>query len=166
MGWPFLGENMELTTLGSQKLVRDRMQKYSGDVFKTSLLGVKMAVLCGEQGNKFIFKNQNTLFARWAPPSLRKAMYQDLDATKHQQPKANFRNFQYDILKPDALKQYVPVMDSLASEHLETEWRGSDRNHETCIVVSVLYWHWCEIVICYLLFFCFTCQTPPLDPSR
>ncbi|KAG6390304.1 hypothetical protein SASPL_148036 [Salvia splendens] len=88
MGWPFLGENMELTTLGSQKLVRDRMQKYSQDVFKTSLLGEKMAVLCG------------------------------LDATKHQEPKANFHNFQYDILKPDALKQYVPVMDSSVVEAL------------------------------------------------
>ncbi|XP_042032650.1 beta-amyrin 6-beta-monooxygenase-like [Salvia splendens] len=125
MGWPFLGENMELASLGCQKLIKDRMHKYSGHVFKTSLLGEKMAVLCGEQGNKFIFKNQNTLFARWAPPSLRKAIYQDLDATKHQEPKATFDNFQYDILKPDALKKYVLVMDSLAREHLETEWRGS-----------------------------------------
>ncbi|KAG6390300.1 hypothetical protein SASPL_148032 [Salvia splendens] len=114
MGWPFLGENMELASLGCQKLIKDRMHKYSGHVFKTSLLGEKMAVLCGEQGNKFIFKNQNTLFARWAPPSLRKAIYQDLDATKHQEPKATFDNFQYDILKPDALKKYVLVMDSLA----------------------------------------------------
>ena len=125
MGWPFLGENMELDRLGSEKLVKERMQKYSQDAFKTSLFGEKIAVLCGAQGNKFIFKNQNELFTRWSLPSLAKAIYPDLEKTRCQEPKASFDNFQYDILKPDALKKYVPVMDSLAREHLETEWRGT-----------------------------------------
>ncbi|KAG6388813.1 hypothetical protein SASPL_150249 [Salvia splendens] len=114
---------MELDRLGSEKLVKERMQKYSRDAFKTSLFGEKIAVLCGAQGNKFIFKNQNELFARWSLPSLAKAIYPDLERTRCQEPKASFDNFQYDILKPDALKKYVPVMDSLAREHLETEWR-------------------------------------------
>ncbi|KAG6388816.1 hypothetical protein SASPL_150252 [Salvia splendens] len=74
MGWPFLGETMELASLGCQKLVQDRMQKHSQDVFKTSLLGENMAVLCGADGIKFIFKNQNKPLRRWVPPSLINAM--------------------------------------------------------------------------------------------
>ncbi|XP_047961914.1 beta-amyrin 6-beta-monooxygenase-like [Salvia hispanica] len=125
MGWPFLGENMDLASLGCQKLVMDRMQKHSRDIFKTSLLGENMPVLCGADGNKFILKNQNKLFRRWVPPSLINAMFQDLDRTRRREPKATFDNFQYVVLKPDALKLYVPVMDSLAREHLETKWRGN-----------------------------------------
>ena len=48
-GWPIFGENIELGLLGFSKFVRDRMEKYSTDVFRTSLLGEKVAVLCGAQ---------------------------------------------------------------------------------------------------------------------
>lgn len=32
------------------------------------------------------------------------------------------RSFHHDILKPEALKQYIPVMDALAREHLDVNW--------------------------------------------
>ena len=32
------------------------------------------------------------------------------------------RSFMHDILKPEALKQYIPVMDAMAREHIEKEW--------------------------------------------
>ncbi|KAL0360108.1 UNVERIFIED_CONTAM: Beta-amyrin 28-monooxygenase [Sesamum radiatum] len=44
-----LGENMEFAVLGPQKFVKDRMEKYSPEVFQTSLLGEKMAIFCGAQ---------------------------------------------------------------------------------------------------------------------
>ncbi|KAK4387270.1 Protopanaxadiol 6-hydroxylase [Sesamum angolense] len=71
-GWPVLGENMELALLGQQKFVKERMEKYSPDVFQTSLLGERMAVFCGAQGNKFLFTNENKLLTSWWPKTIQK----------------------------------------------------------------------------------------------
>ncbi|KAK4388109.1 Protopanaxadiol 6-hydroxylase [Sesamum angolense] len=38
-GWPVLGENMELALSGQPKFIKHRMEKYSQDVFQTSLFG-------------------------------------------------------------------------------------------------------------------------------
>ncbi|KAL0366861.1 UNVERIFIED_CONTAM: Protopanaxadiol 6-hydroxylase [Sesamum radiatum] len=53
-GWPVLGENMEMALSGPPKFIKDRMEKYSQDVFQTSLLGERTAVFCGAKGNKFL----------------------------------------------------------------------------------------------------------------
>lgn len=36
------------------------------------------------------------------------------------------RSFLHDILKPEALKQYIPLMDAMAREHLGENWDNSD----------------------------------------
>ncbi|XP_057793535.1 beta-amyrin 6-beta-monooxygenase-like [Salvia miltiorrhiza] len=106
-GWPILGENVDLGLLGLSKFVRDRMEKYSHDVFQTSLLGEKVMIFCGAQGNKIIFTSD---VAPWLPLSLQKVLLPDALAM--------FRNFQYDTLKPEALRQYIPVMDEMARGQL------------------------------------------------
>lgn len=45
-------------------------KKLFGDVFKTSVLGEKMAFLCGPEGNKFLFSNENKLVEVWWPSSV------------------------------------------------------------------------------------------------
>lgn len=49
MGWPIIGETLEFfitATRGTpEKFITDRMNKYSPKIFKTSLLGKKMAVM-------------------------------------------------------------------------------------------------------------------------
>ncbi|KAG6404307.1 hypothetical protein SASPL_136553 [Salvia splendens] len=122
VGWPILGENVEFALLGHQRLVKERMQKYSGDAFKTSLFGEKLVVLCGAGGNKFILMNEKKLFSPWFPVSLSKVIFPDFNHVKHQEPEATFHNFQHDVLKAEALRQYVPVMDKLAREHLRHGW--------------------------------------------
>ncbi|XP_047983333.1 beta-amyrin 6-beta-monooxygenase-like [Salvia hispanica] len=122
VGWPILGENVEFAVVGSQRLIKERMQKYCRDAFKTNLFGEKLAVLCGAGGNKFIFTNEKKLFAPWFPVSLSKVIFPDFDHVRHQEPEATFYNFKHDVLKPEALRQYIPVMDKLAREHLRHGW--------------------------------------------
>ncbi|KAK4433636.1 Beta-amyrin 28-monooxygenase [Sesamum alatum] len=122
-GWPALGENLELSMLGRLKFVKDRMEKYSPDVFQTSLHGERMAVFCGAQGNKFLFNNENKLVTSWWPKSMRKAlMFPEFVDINVKQVSALKRSFHHDILKPEALKQYLPVMDAQARQHLDHEW--------------------------------------------
>ncbi|KAH6834135.1 hypothetical protein C2S53_017909 [Perilla frutescens var. hirtella] len=122
-GWPILGENVELALLGYQRFVRERMQKYSPEVFKTSLLGEKTAVFCSAQGNKFLFSNENKLVTYWLPQSIKKALLPEFFESDCKEALVLFHKLQYDALKPEALKQYVRVMDSLARELLEKDWR-------------------------------------------
>ncbi|KAL0366865.1 UNVERIFIED_CONTAM: Beta-amyrin 28-monooxygenase [Sesamum radiatum] len=122
-GWPVLGENVELAMLGRPKFIKDRMEKYSEDVFQTSLLGERVAVFCGAKGNKFLFTNEYKLVTSWLPKSMRKALlFPEFEDTDLKQVSALKRSFHHDILKPEALKQYIPVMDALSREHLEREW--------------------------------------------
>ncbi|KAM7519168.1 hypothetical protein LguiB_018130 [Lonicera macranthoides] len=126
-GWPMIGENILFVMSGPQKFVNDRMKKYSPDVFQTSLFGKKMAVFCGATGNKFLFTNENKLLTVWLPQSVRKALLiPSFDESSLKELSVIFRSFLHDILKPEALKQYIPLMDSMARDHLEAEWLHND----------------------------------------
>ncbi|KAH6812293.1 hypothetical protein C2S51_026055 [Perilla frutescens var. frutescens] len=120
-GWPILGENMKFAQLGPEKFVKERMEKYSPEVFQTSLLGEKMAVFCGARGNKFLFTNENKLVTSWMPQSLRKALVYPEIGLKEEF--SMTRILHDDILTREALKRYIPVMDALAREHLDRDWK-------------------------------------------
>ncbi|KAM3375293.1 hypothetical protein P3S68_014007 [Capsicum galapagoense] len=87
---------MEFAFLVPQKLIKDRMEKYSPDLFQTSIMGEKMAML----------------FPDFVENSLK-----EVSALK--------RSFLHDILKPEALKQYIVVMDAMAREHLDENWESN-----------------------------------------
>ncbi|XAR62658.1 hypothetical protein NMG60_11017504, partial [Bertholletia excelsa] len=122
-GWPLVGESIKFTMLGPENYIKDRMNKCSPEVFRTSLLGETMAVLCGPVGNKFTFTNENKFLTSWLPLSMKKALLfpSFVDNTK-EDIAALKRNFMHEILKPEALRQYIPVMDSMARKHIELEW--------------------------------------------
>ncbi|XP_012855021.1 PREDICTED: beta-amyrin 28-oxidase-like isoform X1 [Erythranthe guttata] len=112
---------MEFAFSGPQKFIQDRMRKYSPEVFMTSLLGQKIAIFCGAKGNKFLFMNDDKLFTSFWLQSMKKALLFPEPA------KGNFisilkRSYHGDFLKPEALKQYIPAMDALARQHLDSYW--------------------------------------------
>ncbi|XP_047331236.1 beta-amyrin 6-beta-monooxygenase-like [Impatiens glandulifera] len=122
-GWPILGESMAMAMSGPQKFMSERMKNRSPEVFQTSLLGEKMAVFCGASGNKFLFSNETKVLTTWWPKSIKKALifpsftqssFKDIAALK--------KGFMQEILKPEALKHYIPIMDSMARDHIESEW--------------------------------------------
>ncbi|XP_059630008.1 beta-amyrin 6-beta-monooxygenase-like [Cornus florida] len=122
-GWPLVGESMVLAMAGPEKFIKDRMRKYSPEVFQTSLLGEKMAVFCGAKGNKFLFSNENTLLTSWWPLSLKKVLlFPSFVDDSIKEVGELSRGFLHEILKPEALKHYIPVMDSMARQHLDEEW--------------------------------------------
>ncbi|KAL9995527.1 putative cytochrome P450 [Helianthus debilis subsp. tardiflorus] len=122
-GWPIVGESIEFGLSGPPKFIKKRMEKFSPGVFKTSLLGEKMAFFCGPKGNKFVFTNENKVLASWWPKSASKVLLFAEVINEGQKVVAPLlANSVHDILKPEALKQYVPLMDSMARKHMETEW--------------------------------------------
>ncbi|XP_048226632.1 beta-amyrin 6-beta-monooxygenase isoform X1 [Ricinus communis] len=99
------------------------MKTYSPDVFQTSLLGDRMAVFCGASGNKFIFSTGNKFVQAWWPRSLKQALlFPETHDNSYNEESCILRSFLRDFLRAEALKDYIPVMDSMAKEHLEAEW--------------------------------------------
>ncbi|KAI8002623.1 Beta-amyrin 28-monooxygenase [Camellia lanceoleosa] len=122
-GWPLVGESMKFVMLGPEKYISGRMKDCSPDVFRTSLLGETMAVFCGPAGNKFLFSNDNKLVTSWLPLSIKKALvFPDFVDNSVKDIAALKRNFMHEILKPEALRHYIPIMDSMARQHIEADW--------------------------------------------
>lgn len=123
-GWPVVGESFKYVSLGTQQFIGERWKKYSTDVFQTSIFGQKMAVFCGAQGNKFVFTKLST---SWWPVTVKKILFSpDFSHVPVDEASAAMHHFLHEILKPEALKNYIPVMDVMAREHVELKWNGND----------------------------------------
>jgi cytochrome P450 len=126
-GWPIIGETLEYAMASRsgtpEKFITDRMSKYSPEVFRTSLLRENFAVFCGASGNKFLFSSENKHVTTWWPRSMEQILLFPTDAeysTKVET--AKMRAFLPEFLKPEALQHYIPIMDSMSKEHLQTDW--------------------------------------------
>ncbi|KAK2993707.1 hypothetical protein RJ640_016822, partial [Escallonia rubra] len=127
-GWPFIGESLEFVTSGRNgtpnKFVRERMDKFSPEVFKTSIAGETVAVFCGASGNKFLFSNENKLVGSWWPPTIDKIITAKNSKINVNLQMRKLRRILPEFLKPEALQKYVPIMDRMAMQHLERDWSG------------------------------------------
>ncbi|XAR65570.1 hypothetical protein NMG60_11009732 [Bertholletia excelsa] len=132
-GWPIMGETMEFLFGKPEKFVGDRMKKYSPDIFKTKILGEKTAVICGPNGNKFIFSNEQKLFNVFRPHPMQK-LFRSYQTAKGAPPPV--QPSQGDetktirtpgFFKPEALCRYLPKMDSITQQQLEIHWQGKDQ---------------------------------------
>lgn len=117
VGWPIIGETLAFVS-SPEKFIHDRMTKYSSEIFKTSIAGGKMAVLCGPLGNKFLFSNEtNKSITTWWPTSITKHMIFPYDASS---PSSIVED--HSFFKLEGMQHYVSIMDSMAKEHLEARW--------------------------------------------
>nr|XP_043634648.1 beta-amyrin 28-monooxygenase-like [Erigeron canadensis] len=130
-GWPFLGESLALLRAGwdgvPERFVHERIKKHGSPlVFKTSLLGDRVAVLCGPAGNKFLFGNENKLVAAWWPFPVRKLFGKCLITIRGDEAKW-MRKMLLSYLGPDAFaSHYAATMDVVTRSHIETHWRGKE----------------------------------------
>nr|WPA94589.1 CYP716A47 [Aralia elata] len=123
-GWPLIGESLNyLSTIKSgllENFVTYRKEKYSTKVFRTSLFGESVAILCGPEGNKFLFSNERKLVQVWFPNSVEKIFAQS-HAESNAESFYKIRKMMF-ILKADALKKYVGLMDTVMKQFLQTHW--------------------------------------------
>ncbi|XP_073152245.1 beta-amyrin 28-monooxygenase-like [Henckelia pumila] len=130
-GWPILGETIEFLFGKPEKFVADRMNKYSPDIFKTKILGENTAVICGANGHKFIFTNEQRYFTVFRPHSTQRLFRSNENKAPDAPPPPPTKNSeeiksvkQQGFLKPEALKRYLPKMDSITHQLLQTNWAG------------------------------------------
>lgn len=130
LGWPVVGETLEFLFGNPEKFVFHRMKKYSPDIFKTKILGEKTVVICGRNGHKFLFSNEQKLFTAFRPHSMQK-LFRSYQATAAA-PIQISREAESKILrspgflKPEALVRYLGEMDSITQQQMKTYWEGRD----------------------------------------
>ncbi|KAM3361683.1 beta-amyrin 28-monooxygenase [Capsicum galapagoense] len=125
-GWPVIGETIEFLFGSPEKFVIDRMNKYSPDIFKTKIMGEKTVVICGPNGHKFLFSNEEKLFTAFRTYSMQRIFrsYQ----SKHSSPPSQSTGVirQPGFFKPEALARYMGKMDSITKDLLQTHWEGGN----------------------------------------
>ncbi|XP_071689210.1 beta-amyrin 28-monooxygenase-like [Rutidosis leptorrhynchoides] len=125
-GWPMIGESFEYFGAGwkghPEKFLHDRMSKFSSLVFRTSLMLEDVAVLCGPQGNKFLFSNEKKLMQPWLPTTIAKIFPSSQETFNSGNSK--FRKLLINVLKTEALQQFVPIIGDVAQQYFESKWKG------------------------------------------
>nr|AOG74851.1 cytochrome P450 [Aquilegia coerulea] len=124
-GWPIIGETLDFLSMGRrgipERFINDRMQEFASPVFKTSLFGETVVVICGPAGNKFLFSNEGTLVTPWLPDSCKKIMLFNPQASHNEDAKI-LRKLLQNFLKPEALFRYIGKMDYISKQHIKTHW--------------------------------------------
>ncbi|KAK6932035.1 Cytochrome P450 [Dillenia turbinata] len=127
-GWPFFGESLEFLFGKPENFVGTRMKKYSKDVFKTKILGEKTAVICGPNGHKFLFSNEQNYFTAFRPHPMQRLFrsYRPCKAPPTQIPREVETKLLKSpgFLKPEALIRNLEKMSLTTQAHLEYYWGG------------------------------------------
>ncbi|KAK3015544.1 hypothetical protein RJ639_006226 [Escallonia herrerae] len=150
-GWPVVGESLEFLSTGwkghPEKFIFDRMAKYSSTVFRTSLLGEKAAVFCGASGNKFLFSNENKLVQAWWPASVDKVFPSSSAASSSKEEAIKMRKMLPGFFKPEALKQYVGIMDHITRRHFAAGWDNKDEVVVFPLAKRYTFWLACRLFL-------------------
>nr|QNN89156.1 cytochrome P450 [Achyranthes bidentata] len=150
MGWPVVGESLEFLSTGwkgyPEKFIFDRLNKYAPNVvFKTSIFGEKVAVMCGAASNKFLYSNENKLVQAWWPSSVDKIFPSSKNSSKEEAKK--MRKLLPNFLKPEALQRYIPIMDTIAIRHMEAGWEGKDNVEVFPLAKRYTFWLACRLFL-------------------
>ncbi|KAG5552031.1 hypothetical protein RHGRI_010199 [Rhododendron griersonianum] len=125
-GWPIVGETLDFM-VNPEKFISDRMKKHSPDIFRTNFLGEKIVIICGPNGHKFLFSNEDKHFTAYVPKAMQKlflsTQVQNSDKVLSND-EMKLPRFLAFFLKPEALINYVAGMDSIIQKQLKTHLEG------------------------------------------
>ncbi|XP_074268304.1 beta-amyrin 28-monooxygenase-like [Silene latifolia] len=149
MGLPLIGESFDFLSAGlkghPEKFIFSRLSKYEpSQVFKTSILGEKVAVMCGAASNKFLFSNENRLVEAYWPRSVKK-IFPSASRTDPKEQAKQVRKLTPTFLHIHAIQRYIDIMDQIAIQHMEDGWEGKD-----IVEVCPLATHYTFLIACRL----------------
>ncbi|KAK4356519.1 hypothetical protein RND71_025490 [Anisodus tanguticus] len=128
-GWPIIGETIQFLKALHYGLVHEFVQekskKYNSNVFKTSLLGQKVAIFSRPSANKFIFTRGNKFLTYWRPNSAKKLFLStSFVPIEHDTKRA--QNVMSYFLNSQNVETLISTMDSMSHLHLQNLWKGKD----------------------------------------
>ncbi|XP_038714737.1 beta-amyrin 28-monooxygenase-like [Tripterygium wilfordii] len=147
-GLPFLGETIQFLSCGwrghPEKFIHDRVTKFSSLIFKTSLNFEPTAVLCGHEGNKFLFSNENKLVNVWWPRHFNQIFPSSLETSIKDESK-KMRKLLSKFFKPESLQQYIGFMDIIAQRHFKLYWENKEEVVVYPLAKCYTFWLACKV---------------------
>ncbi|XP_044497497.1 beta-amyrin 28-monooxygenase-like [Mangifera indica] len=141
-GLPFIGETIQFRH--QEKFVLDRMKKYSPDIFKTKILGDEVAVICGPDGHKFIFSNENKLFTPILPYSMQKILFSNSPSSEIKKELKTVKTLP-GFLKTEDLARCIGIMDSITQQQMRTFWEDHSEVKAFPLAKSLTLWIACRL---------------------
>ncbi|XP_057787540.1 abscisic acid 8'-hydroxylase 4 [Salvia miltiorrhiza] len=119
MGWPYLGETLELYYKDPNIFFSDKQKRY-GQIFKTHILGCPCVMLCSPEAARFVLLTNAHLFKPTYPKSKEKMIGPAALFFHQGQYHSQIRKLVATSLSPNSIKRFIPGIQSTAISTLHS----------------------------------------------
>ncbi|XP_065869889.1 abscisic acid 8'-hydroxylase 4-like [Euphorbia lathyris] len=127
MGWPFLGETLQLYSQDPNLFFSTRQSRY-GEIFKTHILGCPCVMLASPEAARFVLVANAHLFKPTYPKSKERLIGGSALFFHQGDYHFHLRKLVQSSLLPDSIKEYIPHIESIAISSLYS-WSHDDDGH-------------------------------------
>jgi (+)-abscisic acid 8'-hydroxylase len=126
MGWPYLGETLQLYSQDPNIFFASKQKRY-GEIFKTHLLGCPCVMLASPEAARFVLVTQAHLFKPTYPRSKERMIGPSALFFHQGDYHLRLRKLVQGALGPDALRALVPEVEAAVRSTLAS-WDGHVRS--------------------------------------
>ncbi|PHU18896.1 Abscisic acid 8'-hydroxylase 3 [Capsicum chinense] len=132
MGWPYIGETLQLYSQDPNAFFINRQRRY-GEIFKTKILGYPCVMLASPEAARFVLVNQANLFKPTYPKSKENLIGQSALFFHQGDYHNHLRKLVQASLNPESIRNQIPHIEELSITALNS-WAGGhvvNTYHET-----------------------------------
>ncbi|GMJ05982.1 cytochrome P450, family 707, subfamily A, polypeptide 1 [Hibiscus trionum] len=119
LGWPYIGETFQLYSQNPNVFFASKQQRY-GSIFKTHILGCPCVMMSTPEAAKFVLLTKSHLFKPTFPASKERMLGKQAIFFSRGQYHTKLRKLVLRAFMPDAIKSFVPNIESLAEHSLRS----------------------------------------------
>ncbi|KAM3342045.1 abscisic acid 8'-hydroxylase 4-like [Capsicum galapagoense] len=122
MGWPYIGETLQLYSQDPNAFFINRQRRY-GEIFKTKILGYPCVMLASPEAARFVLVNQANLFKPTYPKSKENLIGQSALFFHQGDYHNHLRKLVQASLNPESIRNQIPHIEELSITALNS-WAG------------------------------------------
>ncbi|NP_001311890.1 Abscisic acid 8'-hydroxylase 3 [Capsicum annuum] len=122
MGWPYIGETLQLYSQDPNAFFINRQRRY-GEIFKTKILGYPCVMLASPEAARFVLVNQANLFRPTYPKSKENLIGQSALFFHQGDYHNHLRKLVQASLNPESIRNQIPHIEELSITALNS-WAG------------------------------------------
>ncbi|KAL0356832.1 UNVERIFIED_CONTAM: Abscisic acid 8'-hydroxylase 4 [Sesamum calycinum] len=127
MGWPYVGETLQLYSKDPNAFFSDKQKRY-GDVFKTHILGCPCVMLASPEAARFVLVTNAELFKPTYPKSKEKMIGPAALFFHRGEYHNHLRKLVQSSFSPEAIKKLIPGIEAIAVSILGSWLSGQVTN--------------------------------------
>ncbi|KAL5705730.1 (+)-abscisic acid 8'-hydroxylase [Ranunculus cassubicifolius] len=122
MGWPFIGETLQLYSQDPSVFFTNKQQRY-GEIFKSHILGCPCVMLASPEAARFVLVTHSHLFKPTYPKSKEQMIGPNALFFHQGDYHTHLRKLIQNPLSPESLRNHIPDIETIAISALES-WVG------------------------------------------